>query len=103
MTSKDTMRWYTAGSGNIELQLRLEDARAGAHQGCCDDDIADLRKVGYISAQLDKLEPSAVAAELKEFGAWDKRELSDHDANLSRLLWIACGDIVEESNQDNQE
>lgn len=54
--------------------------------------------VPSIEKQLNKLDPSLVAKELKEYGAWDSVELSDHSANLSRLLWIACGDIKEGNN-----
>jgi len=41
------------------------------------------------------LDPLKVREVLRDCGAWDDDELSDHDANLDRLLWIACGDIVE--------
>ena len=33
---------------------------------------------------------------LKGYGAWDNEELSDHDANLKRLLWIMCGNLRED-------
>ena len=33
----------------------------------------------------------AVAYALKQYGAWDAKELSDNDANLGRAIWIiAC-------------
>jgi hypothetical protein len=48
-----------------------------------------------IKKQLDRLDPDRVREVLRDYGAWDQAELSDHDANLDRLLWIACGDIVE--------
>lgn len=34
-------------------------------------------------------------AYLFHYGAWDTDELSDHDANLRRLVWIVAGDIRE--------
>ena len=49
----------------------------------------------YIKKQLDKLSPELVAKCLKELGAWDAEELSNHEDNLSRLLWVACSDLVE--------
>ncbi len=67
----------------------------GSHQGACDDDIAALRQVPAIRRQLDKIKPETLQAELREYGAWDDAELADHDANLSRILWLLCGDIVE--------
>jgi hypothetical protein len=51
--------------------------------------------VPSIKKQLDRLDPDRVREVLRDYGAWDDNELSDHDANLDRLLWIACGDIVE--------
>jgi large repetitive protein len=32
---------------------------------------------------------------LDEYGAWDDKELRDHAQNLQRILWLACGDIVD--------
>jgi hypothetical protein len=32
---------------------------------------------------------------LRGYGAWDRRELCDHQQNLRRLLWIWCCDIAE--------
>lgn len=33
---------------------------------------------------------------LRGYGAWDEEQLKDHDENLTRILWLACGDILEE-------
>lgn len=88
--------WFSTSSGLIELALTLDDAKAGSHQGQCDADVADLRTVPYILEQLDQYPPALVAAELDEWGAWDEKELADHDANLSRLLWLACCDVREQ-------
>jgi hypothetical protein len=63
--------------------------------GRCDDDVAELRKVPAIRRQLDRLDQETLKSELREFGAWSDDELSDHDANLDRILWIAAGDIIE--------
>lgn len=88
------MHW-TDSYGFIELTITKAQAHIGHHQGQCDRDIADLRRVPSIKKQLDRLDPDRVLEVLLDYGAWDKAELSDHDANLDRLLWIACGDIVE--------
>lgn len=41
--------------------------------------------------------PAAWAADyLNEYGAWDEKELEDHEANRRRVLWLACGDISEQ-------
>ena len=86
---------YSTSSGSIELNITKTQARQGSHMGKCDADIADLCKVPAIKRQLDKLDPAVVAGELRDYGAWDEKELTDHEDNLGRLLWIACGDIIE--------
>ena len=95
--------YWASSSGVIELTLTLEQASKGYHQGQCDLDIAELRADSQISGQLDKLAPAAVRETLKEYGAWNDVELSDHEANLDRLLWIACADLVEQENEQSEE
>ena len=90
--------WWTESLGRIELQITKAQAAQGAHSGQCDDDIAALRQVPAIRRQLAKLKPETVAACLREYGAWDVDELANHDDNLNRLLWLACGDIVDGNN-----
>jgi hypothetical protein len=88
--------WWTESLGRIELQMTRVQAESCSHPGPCDDDVSALRKVPAIKRQLDKLKPDVVAACLKETGGWGVEELSDHEANLDRLLWIAACDISEE-------
>jgi hypothetical protein len=87
--------WWSESLGRIELQITLAQAKSCSHSGRCDDDVAALRKVPAIRRQLDKLDPALVVECLREYGAWDDKELSNHDANLSRLVWIAACDIAE--------
>jgi hypothetical protein len=91
------MEWWSSSSGTIELQMSLDDAESASHQGQCLDDVRALAQMPHIKTQLDSLDPSEVAKELKGYGAWDDEELADHDENMLRLLWIAAGDIKEES------
>lgn len=87
--------YWTTSSGKIELNITKAQAKKGSHQGQCDVDIEQLTQVPAIRRQIDKLNKSEVIEELKEYGAWEDSELTNHVVNLSRLLWIACGDIVE--------
>jgi hypothetical protein len=87
--------WTSTSSGRIELNITKSQAAIGSHQGQCDDDIAALRQVPAIRRQLAKINPETLNAELREYGAWEDSELADHDANLSRLLWVMCCDITE--------
>ena len=87
--------YWTESLGRIELKITKKQALSCSHPGQCDDDVAALRFVPAIRRQLDKLNPDLVADCLKEYGAWNIEELSNHDANLNRLLWVACCDISE--------
>ena len=80
----------------FEIELTLEQAESGSHQGQCDEDVDALSREPAIAAQLSKLEPGAVRDELREYGAWGDDELADHDQNLQRVLWLACGQITDE-------
>lgn len=83
-------------TGNyVELKMTLEQARSASHPGPCDDDVMSLSRVPAIARQLRKLSPDSVRRELDAYGAWSDDELSDHDANLQRILWIAACDINE--------
>lgn len=60
------------------------------HMGDCDSDVEYwVNKLNISANSKDTREY------LKRFGTWDDKELSDHDANIRRLFWIACGDIKE--------
>lgn len=87
--------WFSSSSGKIELSIPLDDAASGYHSGHCDNDIAELLEKPLIKAQMMDIDPKLLAEELREYGAWNDAELSNHADNLARLLWIACGDIVE--------
>lgn len=87
--------WWSSSSGRIELQLSRTLAESCSHQGQCDADVAAARELPEIKAQLDKIKPDVLRAELKEYGTWDAKELADHDANLDRLVWLAANDISE--------
>jgi hypothetical protein len=89
--------WFSSSSGRIELQITLAQARAASHQGQCDADVLALSNDRTIARQLANIDPADLARELGEYGAWDETELADHAQNLQRILWIACGDIVEEA------
>lgn len=78
----------------FEIEMTLEQAMSASHQGSCDDDVAWLVRDGVGS----KLDPEAVRDELREYGAWDDDELSDDEANLARIVWLAACNIREEQS-----
>lgn len=91
------MTWFSTSSGRVELQITRAQAAACSHPGPCDADVLALSQVPTVARQLRKIPAEVLAAELKEYGAWDAVELADHNQNLQRLLWLACGDITEET------
>ena len=60
-----------------------------------DDEVKHWLTDPKVKAQLSRIPADALRAHLKEYGAWDSDELSDHEDNLARTLWIACGDASE--------
>jgi len=88
---------WTDGSGYIELALTDEDIKSVPRSGPADESIARMMSHDEdICARLNALNPEKVRAILKDYGAWSAAELSDHPANLTRILWLAIGDIQEE-------
>ena len=87
--------YWTESLGRIELQITKAQAQSCSHPGQCEQDVEALMKAPSIARQLKKLDPALVATCLKEYGAWDEIELSNHNDNLTRLLWCACCDISE--------
>jgi hypothetical protein len=87
--------FWTSSSGRIELNIPKGLASIGYHSGACDSDIEELMSLDSIKAQLLGIPPQILSDELKEFGAWDSDELANHQNNLARILWIACGDLVD--------
>lgn len=89
--------WYTSSSGRIELNIPKRVAFDCYHQGDCAPSVRWARdNEKRVERQLRKVDPEALREELRGYGAWDEDELADHETNLDRLLWLACGDIVEE-------
>jgi hypothetical protein len=88
--------YWIESLGRIELNITKAQAESCSHPGPCDNDVTHLRTVPAIRRQLDKLSPALVAECLSEYGAWDDDELSDHEQNLDRLLWVACCELAEQ-------
>jgi hypothetical protein len=87
--------YWTSSSGSFELNITKAQAASCSHQGPCDADVFALSQEPGIRRQLRKFDKLTLVDELREYGAWDSQELDDHDQNLQRVLWLACGDINE--------
>jgi hypothetical protein len=78
-----------------DFEMTLEEALSMSPSGSCDNDIAIGREIPHIKKQLEKIDAVELIEELRGYGCWEDSELEDHDANLSRILWIAAGDIID--------
>lgn len=94
-----TSNGYKHGCHDVELDITLDDARKGYHEGLCDDDIAQLQKKKYIKRQLNPIPLDTLCSILDEYGCEfddgdDKEELE------GIALWLACGNILDEVNEE---
>lgn len=83
----------------FEIKMTKEQARSASHQGQCDKEVAELLKNPAIRKQLKKIPDENLAAELKEYGAWDKEELANREDNEARIIWLAAGNIIDYSEE----
>jgi hypothetical protein len=87
------MPWATFN--RLELRIMPRDVASVPDSGPADAAVADLLTRPYIRCQLDAIGPDTIAAELREYGAWDAAELADAAACRARIVWVAVGDIKE--------
>jgi len=81
----------------FEIKMTKAQAESASHSGDCDLDVKALLCNSLIKRQLAEISAESIAAELKEYGAWDETELKDIKQNEARIIWIAAGNIVEEN------
>jgi hypothetical protein len=84
-----------ASFNRFEIEMTKEQAHDASHSGSCDNDVAELLTNPKVKRQLKKIPDDLLAAELREFGAWDETELADRKENEARIIWIAAGNITE--------
>jgi hypothetical protein len=94
--------FWTSSSGRIELEIPTKLVAIGYLSGHCQDVIDYLLTLEPIKNQLSKIDPVTLARELKEYGAWNDAELSVHQNNLQRVLWIACGDLTDQQTEESE-
>lgn len=88
----------TAYFERFSIEMTRAQALGASHAGACDADVQELLQEAAIARQLDSIGAQAIREELTEYGAWDAEELSDEAMNRARIVWIAAGDIREESS-----
>lgn len=85
----------------IELNIEIEDAKQGYHAGSCDNDIAELQKLDYIKEQLNPIPLETLCSILDEYGC-EYDDGDDKEEIESIVLWLACGDIVENDYEEQK-
>lgn len=78
------------------IELPEDVVRKCSHSGDCEDDCRRCMELPEVKSELEKIDPDRLKKELKEYGAWDDSELSNHNDNLMRILWIAAGNIQDQ-------
>jgi len=94
---KENLRWYTSSCGKIELQMTIKQAQNVSHSGRCDEDVqflSEQKEIKEITDNLNKEDLREVVSEI--FVDATEEELSNHERNIKKLLWIAGNDIAEE-------
>lgn len=79
----------------FDLYFTRKDVDSMPLSGQCDDAVKIIAKKPYIVHQFTVINSSKLIKELAEYGAWDDIELQDKQANIERIVWIACLDIKE--------
>lgn len=92
-TLQKTGETYFNYIGSITLPLDI--VKNCSHSGQCDDDVKRSLELPEVKAEMSEIDPIQLKKELGEYGAWNEDELSNHQDNIERILWIAAGDIMD--------
>lgn len=82
---------YITESLNITKAVANECSRSGNNEYS----VNYYMNLPKYKKQLLKLDKEQVRQELNDLGAWEDDELKNHEDNLQRLFWLACGNIVD--------
>ena len=77
----------------FDLYFTRQDVDSMPLSGACDNIVSVIANKPYIVRQFAAIDNSKLIKELTEYGAWDVIELQDKQANIERIIWIACSDI----------
>jgi len=92
----ETLYLVSFGGTRILPPFRLTEDQIDSIPSQGQADGATARLASCIADPFDTLElQQDLRDELKEYGAWNDEELSEHSDNLKRALWLACLDAQE--------
>lgn len=86
----------TAHFNRFSVNLHDDAVKECSRPGSCDSAVAFWAKK---TERSHLCTPEALAAELKEYGAWDAEQLMNDDANWERIVWLAAGNAKEDARQ----
>ena len=86
---------HFSGSDFMLDESDIPEALAANLKDCGGSGDAEPTVDYVLSAYTVTGDPDDCRAYLAGYGAWDDDELSDHDANLERLVWLAGCDLRE--------
>lgn len=87
--------WWSSSSGLIELELKVSTIDACSSSGPCLTAVQLELEEEYIQDQVKDIDPELLRRELSEYACWDEYDLTNHEENLEKLLWIASGDVYD--------
>lgn len=90
----------TAIFNRFEFEMPEQAVEECHHMGSCDEEVSAWQPV--LAPNLTHIPDQDLAAELKEYGAWDDAQLQDRDDNEQRILWLAAGDIQDRRIEDSE-
>ncbi len=103
--TQDALYW--ASFNRFEFRMPGECVMDCSASGSVDESVAywTPKIIAQVEADNFPLKPTAesIRAELAEYGAWDAEELADELQNWRRLIWVAAGNISEDSEPDCSE
>lgn len=79
----------------FDLYFTRQDVDSMPLSGACDDAVQAIAKKPYIIRQFNAIDNNLLVRELSEYGDWDDIELQNKNANIERIIWLACSDIKE--------
>lgn len=85
---------------NFEIEIPEEALDVYPRQGECGPWV-DVWKSKITRPTL--CTPEKLAAELKEYGAWDAAELAEDGKNWERILWLSGGQILDERAKEERQ
>ena len=86
--------WAYVAHSEIEI-TKAQAASVCIPGSDCEPNVIELLQVPKIRGQFAKLDPVKLRNHLSEYGAWSDEELTDHEQNKIRALWLACCDIID--------